>query len=377
MKFTQIKNQKGVTLVEMVVTLGIIGVLGLILVNVSRYADRQVKIQIEDVQTMINKLGASKIMTRDLANANLSFNYIHLADDLDPATPRPFFVFAKNEYCQESASNVCRREYKLEIPTGQTVSKPFYAIVIRGYNNELLKFPRSVEKDVFTSSAPIVYNGLNDPTDPVKNIEKSNMPDSPWMADRLMMLTSNNDYFDCYNKIATMTDTTSCPITCTIPGTCNFVAKRELKLLGIVKADLKDLNFHTVSMRPDLLKKNYRICNLKEDMTCSSTINFPSGVVTSKTLFEKMPFIPGQDNGATLSPVELVRYHLERPTASSPDHQIRLFRSMASLSGGTLSFERAHILMTGVQSIVFTRTNISNPTIEYKINKVRLQKSIK
>lgn len=371
---TKVKfNQRGVTLVEMVVTLGVVSILGLIIVNVSRYAERQAKIQIEDVQTMISKLGASKVITRDLANSTPSFNYINLEDDLNEGTPRPFFVFAKNEYCQESAGNICKREFKLTIPDGQTLSKPFFVISVRGYNKEKLKFPISTETDVYSSSTPKTYIGLNHTAN---KISKDDVPESPWMKGRLIILTSNNDYYDCYNKVRTLTDNSSCPITCSTPGTCDYVAKREFKMLGIVNNDEKDLTFHAVSSRPNLLKTNYSICAVNESMGCSGT-NISANITSSQTLFEKMPFSPGLDNGSTFSPVELIRYHLERPAANSPDHQIRLFRSVASLSGSTLSFESAHILMTGLQSIVFTRPNISNPTIEYKIIKARTQQSIK
>lgn len=372
---SQIKlNQRGVTLVEMVVTLGVVGILGLIIVNVSRYAERQAKIQIEDVQTMIAKLGASKIMTRDLANSTPSFNYINLEDDLTEGTPRPFFVYAKNEYCQETASNICKREYKLTIPDGQTNSKPFFIITIRGYNGERLKFPIAIETDVFSSTAPYGYLGLNH-TD--HKITRNEVPDSPWMKDRLMILSSNNDYYDCFNKVKTMGNTPCGPtVTCLTPGTCDYVAKREFKMLGIVRANEADMDFRPVKDRATLLKTNYNICSVNDSMGCAGT-NITANITSSETLFKKMPFSPGLDNGASLSPVELIRYHLERPAPNSPDHQIRLFRSMASLDGSELSFQRAHILMTGVQSIVFTRPNISNPTIEYKIIKARTQQSIK
>ena len=366
-------NQKGVTLVEMVVTIGIIGVLGLILVNVSRYAERQTQIQTEDVQNMIAKLGASKILTRDLVNATPSFNYINLEDDFD-STPQPFFTLAKNEYC----STDCKRTYSLNIPTGATVSKPFFAIVVRGFQKELVKLPLN-PKNVFAGPAPHAYVALNrDSADINQSISKSTVrPDSPWTKGRLMMLTSKDDYYDCYNKTKSLGETAGCTLSCPTPGACDYVAKRELKLLGVVNTDERDMTFYQVASRPTLLKRNYNLCNINETLNCSSYNSFTPGLSTSKVFFEKMPFIPGHDNGAFLSPVELVRYHLERPIATSPDHKIVLVRSVATLSGGSLSFERGHILMSGVQSIVFTRNNISNPTIEYKIVKARLQQSIK
>ena len=369
--------QSGMTLMEMVVTLGVVSVLGLILVNFNEYSNRQTNIQIESVQTMISKLGASKVITADLTGALPSFNYINLQDDLDPSKPRPFFVLAKYEYCQENSSNTCMRQFKLEIPEGKTYSKPFFMITIKGFRNELISFPRSVEKDVFDSSAPYSYKGLNDPSNSATNISKSALPESPWIKNRMMMLISNAQFYDCFNKIHSYVDSTTCTITCAKAGECDYVAKRELKMLGIVSEDERDLNFYSVNKHSGLLKNKYYLCNINSKLECDSYVDLRGGVTTSKALFENMPFTPGLNNGASVVPVELVRYHLERPTPKSPDHEVRLFRSVATVQGTTLSFERAHILMTGVKSVVFSRFNVSNPTIEFKLNRTRAVESIK
>ena len=163
----------------------------------------------------------------------------------------------------------------------------------------------------------------------------------------------------------------------TAGGNCpDYAVARQMKLLGTVNSDEFDMTFKNVASQSQLLKKQYKICRPNQNMTCSIKTNIPN-LNTSKKLIEKMPFIPGTDNLATITPVELVRYHLERPAANSPDSKILLMRSTATIVGGQLSFERAHILMSGIQSIVFTRNNVSNPTIEYKLIKVRYQKAIK
>jgi len=73
-----------------------------------------------------------------------------------------------------------------------------------------------------------------------------------------------------------------------------------------------------------------------------------------------------------------VRYHLEKPSVNSTDAKIALMRSTATINGHSeLSLEKAHILMAGIQSIVFASNSILNPTIEYKLNKVHYQTGIK
>ncbi|MFP5386258.1 MAG: type II secretion system protein J [Bacteriovoracia bacterium] len=363
--------QSGFSLMEMVVTLALVSFLGLLVIGFYDYSTTQTNIQVESVHTMIEKLGASKVISNDLSGALPSFNYINLEDDLDPSNPRPFFVLAKNEYCQGGSSTRCQRQFKLEIPEGKTFSKPFFLITVKGFRNELINFPRSIEKDVFTSGPPYTYKGLNDPSKPETNISKGSFPESPWIKGRMMMLTSNEQFFDCFNKVHSVQDSTSCTLTCATSGACNYVAKRELKMLGVVKEDEKDLNFYAVAKHPNLLKNKYYLCNINDKLGCENHVDLTAGIKSSQELFEKMPFSPGLNNGAFLTPVELVRYHLEKPSPTSRDDEIRLFRSVAIVSGTSLSFQRAHILMTGIKSFVFSRVNVSNPTIEYKLNRIK------
>lgn len=364
------KGQKGFTLVEIAITLSIVGVIGLIVVNVTRYADRQSKIQIEDIQTLIAKVGASKVIQRDLANASPSFNYLNIKDQKNPSLP--FFVYSRDEFCAEGNGVVCKREFKLSIPKGELVSDAFFLIVVKGFNKEKLKYSLSVETDVFSQGSLPTYLGINHSGEITKSPDNI---ESPWIAERLMLLSSNNSYYDCSNKLHSVDDSADCKISCSDPGKCNVAVKRELKMLGAVGKNQKDLEFFPVIQREELLKTNYSICNVNESLGCSSRIN--ANVREPKILFEEMPYSPGMDNGAFFTPVELVRYHLERASPNSPDHEIRLLRSTATISGKYLSFQRAHILMTGAQEVVFTRKNVSNPSIEYKITRAKPQQSIK
>src|SRR5690606_6481662 len=101
------------------------------------------------------------------------------------------------------------------------------------------------------------------------------------------------------------------------------------------------------------------------------------GIVSPKTFFDKLPYMPGADNRASLAPVELVRYHLEKAGPNYPEHTIRFYRSTATLVGNKLVFKDSRVLMTGLQSLIFTRANISSPIVEYKMIKARARKSVR
>lgn len=360
-------NQRGLSLIEIIIGLGLLTFLGLIVTNLSKHVDRRNKIEAEDIQNLISKLGASKVITRDLMGASPSFNYLNLPDDLDKIA-RPFYVLAKNEYCQESSVSTCKRQYTLSIPKGAKISKYFYIISTRALPDESSKLSISAE-GVFSLTTRR-YSAINrDSTIPAQSISKSSSrAESPWTKSRLMMLTSNNDFYDCFNKTHTMGETDDCPINCSSPGACNYVAKREFKMLGIVNDSETELNF---SKNRNLMKYKYKMCSLKKDLTCLTS---RYDILSSKIFFERLPFMPGHDNGAYLAPVELVRYHIERSTPTSPEYKNVLMRSVATKSG---SFESPRILMSGIQSLLFTRNNVSEPTIEYKIIKAKAQQTIK
>jgi prepilin-type N-terminal cleavage/methylation domain-containing protein len=364
-------NNQGFSLAEMTIATGLMGVLALIIYSVNQYTNKEIKIVTEDIQNLILKFGANKVLQRDLVNSTPSYNYLEFLDD----NGKPFFVHATNEYCQTD----CERKLSLTILTGQTLSSPIFFLVNKRKPSEqevMLNYPIKIENTLNSSHQ---FDGLN--ANPDLPINKSVTPLSPWEKGRLLLLTSNVSYYDCLNTIHGNAGggANNCLLTCANTpsgaGTCNYAAKRPLKILGIVQDDEKNMEFHFVNNQLNLLKKDYRLCPVNQDMQCAANMNIDLN--ETKKFIENLPFIPGFDNQAFLQPVELVRYHLERPTPNSKDDKIVLMRSVATLSGTKLSFERAHVLMSGVKSIVFTRKNISSATLEFKIDKVRLQTVIK
>lgn len=355
-------------MVEMMVSLGLAGLLAIVGVNLYEFSQKETKVLSEDIINTIARFGASKVLTYDLLSGEPSFNYVNLADDNN----LPFFILAKNEFCRGTK---CARKMTLEIQPGATKSKSFYIIVKKPQGKESLKF--SIDPNsVFGPDKQ--YAGINWlKADVNYSLTKSaDRPDSPWQKNRLLMLSSELEFYDCNTPVNSMT-ATGCTIACTNPGKCDYVAKRQYKMLGGVNADELDMTYFPIEGAPaNLLKTAYDICRPDKDYNCQGRINIMDGLTSSRTFYERLPYIPGNDNRSNLAPVEIVQYWLERPNPTSPDHLINLMRTRAILVGGQIKWQKSIILMSGLQSLIFSRVNISNPIIEYKMRKVRLKKSL-
>lgn len=369
MKFLKSALQSGFTMVEMSVALALTAVLGMVIYGVMNYTDRQSKIQTENIQDLILRYGASKVLVRDIANAAPTFNYINIKDDDN----LPFFVYSQNEYCQPAAA--CSRKFTMEIPANNTLSEPIFFLSVKGASDEMIRF--GIDPSMTFDSSTNDYLGVNyeKVVDATTGISKDIKPESPWVKDRIVLLQSANSFYDCNSTVNSFTPAPA--------GSCNvtgpdFATTRQMKLLGVVNSDEIDMTYTPVASRPNLLKNTYNICRPDQNLDCAINPAISDLIINSSAkLIENMPYIPGSDNLASITPVELIRYHLERPAPNSPDTKIVLMRSVATIVGGQLSFERAHVLMSGIQSIVFTRKNVSTPTIEYKLIKVRYQSAIK
>jgi prepilin-type N-terminal cleavage/methylation domain-containing protein len=358
-------GQSGFTMIEVTVTLALTAVLGLSISGVMNYANRQTKIQTEDIQSLIIRYGASKVLVRDIANAAPSFNYINFKDDDN----LPFFIYSQGELCTPTT---CSRKFTMSIAAGATKSRPLFLLTVKGGIEEMIRF--GVNPINAFDGTTNAFIGVNPSPTSTTGISKTVIPSSPWEKGRIVLLQTTNSFFDCSSMVNNSTPSGSCTITC--QGAClDYAASRQMKMIGVVDNDEEDMTYTSVVGQPALFKKDYSICR-PDSATCPIKVSVPN-LNSAKKLFENMPYIPGSDNLATITPVGLVRYHLERPNVNSPDNQIVLVRSEATLVGTKLSFVRAHVLMTGIQSIVFTRKNVSNPTIEYKFTKVRYQSAIK
>jgi hypothetical protein len=360
--------ETGLTMVELTITMALMSVLGYAAYHFSEQMRLENTSITEDIQNMVSHFGASKVMTKDITGAEVTFNFINLADD----NGLPFFILAKNEFCKNKR---CKRTFTLKIPEGKKVSKNFYLLVKKPLGPESMKF--TIEP-TFVYGNDNRYSAINrQAADENKSISKTYRPESPWQKGRLLLVESEMEYYDCFTKTESMAPDGNCPLSCNPSGSCNYAVKRPLQFLGVVRDDERDLMYMPIKEAPSLLKSRYKICRPDATGSCKGIIDLSGGVESSQTFYEKLPYIPGGDNRTSLTPVEIVRYHLERPSPKSPDHMIQLKRTTATIVANALVFQNSLILMSGLKAIEFSRVSVSNPTIEYKMDKVRTRKSVR
>ncbi len=351
------------TMVEVTISVALFGALALGIMQFASKTERQLDSFNENISDTIARLGGSKVMINDLAVALPSFGHLHLLDD----TGKPFFSYSRSELCLPAGGEPerCKRKITMTIPRGQVRSKPFFLIINKGLPLEQLRTQASPRAMIvggeFQAFNPHAAN-------PDLTIAKTPArPESAWDKGRLIMVSSLNAFFDCA-AMAHGGGGATCATKCTTPGTCNHATERPLAMLGVVSATTRDLAPVTVRMHADLLKTSYRLCQRE---SCTSSTVQSIEATSTKELIEKLPYLPGLNNNVTFAPVQVIRYHLERPSADAPPHKNLLMRSTSTIVGNQISFDRAQILGSGVQAIDFTRENISYPNLEFKLQLAR------
>jgi len=358
-------GEKGITLVEVTISLLLFGVLGMAIFNTLNFSKRVSDNATEDIQLLISQYGASKLIAQDLNGSLPSFNFIHILDDSN----RPFFVWATNELCQQD----CNREIQLKMGNNLISDKILYLIVSKGKPEELEKFIVDPEVSLTLSGTSLVYHGVNRYFNQADySISKQYRPYSPWSKERLLLLSTLASFNDCNNLISgTEEASTSCKTYCSTPGSCNFAATRPIKFLGYVNNQEKDLV--TISNVLDSgrskipLNLHYRFCQQSTGADCINAPQEALKINSAQSLMKNMPYIPGKDNRAFLTPVELVRYYLKKNNANDPSFKVQLVREKGFLKNGRINWGSPVILITGIESLNFKRPNISDPIIEYDI----------
>jgi len=359
-------NNRGVSLVEMIVGLAMMAVIFLAVETYMRSTNKTVKGVTEDMQAQILTLGAEKIILNDIANVNPSFNYLNTPDD----DGNQFFSLDYVDVCE---ADDCGRKLTLSVPDGSEYSdQAMYMIVVKGVGGERLSWAVPPHK-VFNSSNN--YAGINyQVADEDFSISKTDRTDSPWAKDRLLILSSNVSYYDCLNGV--LSSSTTCNFTCAGSNNCNKPLKRQFKILGVVNEDEDELSYvaitDSIHSAANLRLKHFKNCRKGTNNLCvPASVNLvggTTGIITPKIFFEQMPVYPGLDNRSTLQPVELVKYYLYRQDGADKDKTV-LIRESATYQGGSLKFTKSHKLLFGLESIEFTRENISQSGIGMKINR--------
>ena len=349
-----IRKEQGFSLLEVMVSVALFGLVGFAAYSLYEYSKNQTNKSTDEIMDSIARLGASSIIQKDLSTSDLSFNFVNVTDD----SGFSFFTLAKNQYCRHDK---CARELTLQLPEDKDTSKAIYFVTKKTNLNEVQKLavhPRSV----FNGT---MYSGINWKYDSdAYSISREKFPLTIWEANRLMVLSSETEFYDC-GLSSKLNNSTSCQIECAVSGMCDFSVKRPYRFIGVVEPrpsiDLQDIK---VLEAPNLFIKNFNVCRPNKNGGCATNIS--TNLSSSKNFYEKLPYVPGSDDRTSLYNVELVKYHLER--ANSDTH---LVRTVGQLQGNQITFGNPIKIMSGIKAIIFSRVNVSNPVIEYKFNMYR------
>jgi len=356
----KVLNNSGFSMIELVVSIGVMAIAILAVVQLTGFADKRSKDATEDIQLKILQLGAEKFINTDIANSFGGFNYLNVNDDDD----KWFYGFNREFVCQEEA---CSRTLTLKLNDSETVSsKMLYLIVVKGKPGEKLVF-EVPPSNVFNDDGN--YRNMNNTAVINHSFSKTNLEYSPWESGRLLLLRSNISMYDCLNGI--ISTTTSCNFSCSGGPSCNQSTKRKFKMLGVVSSNEQNLQHYSVSGQPNLFNSKLKACRKDSSGGCSAYVDFgASGNFGSDIYYNRLPYLAGFNNNTSFQPVELVRYSLRRNGASSSNKFTTLVRESATFQGGRLKFTKSFKVLVGLESIVFKRKSISSPTISYKINKL-------
>lgn len=359
-----LENHKnnGFSLVEMLVTMGLISIVGATALSLKDFVNKETDQQTNEIEMTIERLGANKVIHRDIALSELTFNFLNLPDDKGLS----LFAFTPGPECRGSG---CSRTKTLEIASGQIKSEPVYFILKKGKPEESLKLnidPFSVYKTDKN------FGGINWKKNIDTNLSISKTSDnyySPWEKSRIVVLSSEMNFYDCATQ--SHQKNSQCLIDC---EDCSKSVKRPLKFLGKVsndETDLESLDLGKEIALKNMILSTYDLCRPNGAQTCTLKVGSASVINSSQEFYSKLPFIPGGDNSTFITPVIIVKYYIQKESPESAPKFNKLVREVATFDGKYLAFNSPKILMSGIQSLTFSRKNISSAQIEYKIKKVK------
>lgn len=353
------RQQQGFTLLEITITLALSGALALAAYSLYNYTNKNTKDSMFEITESVARLNAASIIQKDLSNAELSFNFLNIPDDNSSS----FFIHAKNQYCRHKQ---CARTLTLKPSSGKSKGKSIYLVVKKTNLNEVQTLsihPRSV----FQSST---YAGINwQFNSPTHSISRDKFPLTSWEENRIMLLSSESEFFDC-NISSMSSNAKTCQIECNQPGQCDYAIKRSFRFLGIVQPKPSiDLSPLTIKENTSLLSRAFNVCRPNKDNSCAAKI--PVTIKDPKSFFEYLPYTPGLDERSNLHLVDIIKYHLIEEGSTNGEKEISLARSIGTIQGNQIIFGHSVKIMSGLDSVVFSRSNISNPVIEYKFKSSR------
>lgn len=334
---TKIYFKRGFSLPELMISLAFMGIVASVSYTTFQLLDESTKDEVNEIQYLIEKLGAERIIHQDIALATNSFNQLNLKD----GNGRLFYDFIQYPYCKSN----CKRELTLNLSSNEIRSSYFYILTIN--TKKGLKFSVNPKGMFYQDADGQVdinqYLGINPATENSPDIGCDLEADPPaqslWCKSEMVALYTNVNFSSKLNP--------------------NSPA-RPFFIWGVVDNSQVDIIplFPKDENGEDILRK-------ENPLIPTHSINSPQDFLQSLSV------TPGQSFSLYLEGVDLVRYHIERKNIDSS--KTFLIRSVARFTPDTneMTFEsKKHVLAYDIESLTFTRDTISSPSIGFSIKRL-------
>lgn len=313
-------GNKGFSLVEMMVAVGLSSIVFLAAVGLFKVVNRDTDLSVNILDTAINNLEAETIVKKDLILAKHSFNRLLVVDD----QKKYFFDYLMEQSCPDQ----CQRTVTLELPKGEgEISRPMYFLTTHPIsNNATFYYPGTAFDDV----GDLEFISLN------KKGILSNDPHGPWRKGSLLLLYSSTQLNDLNGDLSFATISPS--------------------FLGWVMND-RDGGI----LKPEVLRGLYRsetLYNGKREVNNDE-----------EAFLRRLPYTAGLGNYLLIENVRIVRYQL---IAEKKKGNIlgRLHRAVLNSDGSWTDRPIAF----GLNKVIFARTSIDSPAISIDMIKTTATK---
>lgn len=313
-------NNKGLSLVELLVAVGILGISALVVGSTQVMINRELTNSEKVIQSKIESLTGEKLLFFDLQSANVSFNNVLIRDD----NSKNFFDYIPDLPISASSNSEPERKITLSTKEGSNKTEIVFLMDDPSLGPVLVYDPSAAYKigeapaDLNTP-ASLTFEGLN------RKEWIANQRENFWKTAHLLML-------DTTARIRSMFGTVDMK-----------VPPRSPIFVGKVNGD---------NLSADAILKKY--LNVTHPETGQE-------IGDADTFLRTVPSAGGGIPTVRIRAITAIRYSVE-----NTGNNMRLWRTIYSPETGT--WERKFLINENLDSVVFERSSVSSKIVTVKMN---------
>lgn len=327
---TLFKSDRGVTIMELLVTLGVVGLFSLIVMQFLTDQNRQTK-KIEDaIEYKIDSLLSDKVILKDYRLASVSINQLHIPDNNNLG----FYDF--DATMDGILYNSNGRKFRiLTLDSSNAQSKRMYVLIqdtTRGntvFTDPVIAYNVGNSPTDLNQPAPLTYVGLNR---------------DDFLSTRNPRLLSSLLFIDSSGLMSVTT---------------NNKASRSAAFIGFSTADKGDV------VSPGLPDNIFVPKIYSKNPQGEESVYVPTNF---DDFLRNLPPSGAAGSNIRIMPVKLIKYELECSTSAINNPTCDFFRSEWAGATGFINKIR---IMQKIESVTFTRESITNTTVSVAYKKAK------